>query len=929
MSITRIGTATGTTTCTVPAHQPGDLIVICAERSATSFATLGTGFTSLLTKAGTSVSMTIGYRWATATNDASGTWTNALALTCVVLRPSSGNVLGVGASATHAQTTNTINYPALTLSDGYSSNTWVLGFAVCSNVTNTIVTAPSGMTNEALETAAAAQCAYHDTNGGVTSWASTNATTTGTPGNSVSATVEINLMPGTPQPTQVVQHVGGGSMPPTSASGPGNAFKIPINATLSGNCLVIGFSYDNGLTVSSVSDNVNGTWSGPVSGSHANAGTGNEDSTVYVFPNSAAGATLITVTFSASSNGFQYAFTEFWGIDASPSAGATSVAFAAGPTAAAGSFTPTNNNATGGNLIWMYAAQSTTASTQVCTNIRAGQNMTLLDADIGWTSVSDTFYHASASYVQTAYVAINPTLTFIGSPDQFNACAIALKINAAAGTPRPSSGVYLVRICHFTTTSFPAKAANAIYTLQAPVYGNLRVLACDDPNVSTTTVIHDNEGGTWTVRGGAGIGAGIWDRVNTSANSDLCITIQGGGADNRLSWRIYDFINMATAPFDNAAAVNESAASPTYTSGYFPTPTTGNGVVLMNVGLGQGGIANVIAPTGAQWLLCTYTGETDFDVIEDADLSAYYIYSSNAAQTWKWTIPSTTSTSGGYAIYAAASASVHLQTLGWTTISTLELTKAVAATQVITTLSTLLTQKAIVKYAAYVTISGLILVKTVGKYTAVSTISALSVTRVATHLQALGWTTISTLGLMKAVGTTRTFTTASIFSVQKAIAKRVTVATLSNLTLVKAASKYINVATISALTLIKSLGKAVTFSTLSSILTIKSVGKKVSGVTVSLVSAVGQYISHGGTIYPQVVTIASVSTLKLVKSVGKFASISTSSTVIGIRSVGKFVVISANSIALVYCHIIDGVYAFYRKSSSSLGTRSGTRQKNK
>ncbi len=284
--------------------------------------------------------------------------------------------------------------------------------------------------------------------------------------------------------------------------------------------------------------------------------------------------------------------------------------------------------------------------------------MTLLDADIGWTSVSDTFYHASASYVQTAYVAINPTLTFIGSPDQFNACTIALKINAAAGTPRPSSGVYLVRICHFTTTSFPAKAANAIYTLQAPVYGNLRVLACDDPNLSSTTVIHDNEGGTWTVRGGAGSGAGIWDRVNTSANSDLCITIQGGGADNRLSWRIYDFINMAAAPFDNAATVYESAASPTYTSGYFPTPTTGKGVVLMNVGLGQGGIANVTAPTGAQWLLCTYTGETDFDVIEDADLSAYYIYSSNAAQTWTWTIPSATSTSGGYAIYAQASASV-------------------------------------------------------------------------------------------------------------------------------------------------------------------------------------------------------------------------------------------------------------------------------
>ena len=53
----------------------------------------------------------------------------------------------------------------------------------------------------------------------------------------------------------------------------------------------------------------------------------------------------------------------------------------------------------------------------------------LLDADIGWTEVGKTFYHASASYVQATSAAINPNIFFTNSVDQYNCCAIALKIN--------------------------------------------------------------------------------------------------------------------------------------------------------------------------------------------------------------------------------------------------------------------------------------------------------------------------------------------------------------------------------------------------------------------------------------------------------------------------------------------------------------------
>src|ERR1700722_18738703 len=145
MAITLVGTSTGTNTATPVAHQAGDLIIIAAFRNTTGTPALPTGYVSVLTKTGTTSSLRIGYRIAVATNDAGGTWTNATATVCHVYRPSSGNTLGIGASASASATTNTINYPALTLVDSSSSNSWILGFVGNSTTTNTIATAPSGM----------------------------------------------------------------------------------------------------------------------------------------------------------------------------------------------------------------------------------------------------------------------------------------------------------------------------------------------------------------------------------------------------------------------------------------------------------------------------------------------------------------------------------------------------------------------------------------------------------------------------------------------------------------------------------------------------------------------------------------------------------------------------------------------------------------
>ena len=81
-----------------------------------------------------------------------------------------------------------------------------------------------------------------------------------------------------------------------------------------------------------------------------------------------------------------------------------------------------------------------------------------------------------------------------------------------------------------------------------------------------------------------------------------------------------------------------------------PTPAITTGLMIANIGLGQGPGLAVTAPANAVWDLCTYTGEVDLDLIENADITAHARFTSSGAQTWTFTITNQTSnsTSGGF-----------------------------------------------------------------------------------------------------------------------------------------------------------------------------------------------------------------------------------------------------------------------------------------
>ena len=191
MAISYVSSGTGTNSiASMPSHQAGDLLIFFAYRDgSTTNPTLPAGFTSITAPDGTSSSTTVGYKIAASGSETSGTWTNATSLICHVYRSSTGSVFP-GAVATNTGSSTTVNYPALTLNNTGGSS-WVLGFAGCNQSDMSLETAPSLMTNRSTVSDATDEAAGADTNGGVTSWSSTNVSVGGTSGPWTTAVIEI------------------------------------------------------------------------------------------------------------------------------------------------------------------------------------------------------------------------------------------------------------------------------------------------------------------------------------------------------------------------------------------------------------------------------------------------------------------------------------------------------------------------------------------------------------------------------------------------------------------------------------------------------------------------------------------------------------------------------------------------------------------
>jgi hypothetical protein len=447
---------------------------------------------------------------------------------------------------------------------------------------------------------------------------------------STSTNIAITITSGSSVPT-LIQHVAS-STNPVGNGIPGNNFKVPLQLTLAGDCLVLGLSYPHGRTAA-ITDNKSEVW--PAAAVAADAGSGNQVAAVYVMPNIAAGVNQLTVSFGAAVQPFAYRLSEFNNCAASsPVNGTRAVAdIRATPTIDPGSFTPTtNNNAGGGNIIWTYVSLATGYSSGRVTTWSSGPNFTPLDEDIAWGVQG--FPQASQWYVQAIQAAVDPAMTSTGdTSDAFNSVSVALAVATGGGTP--ATGIYVEKILHFTGGS------GTTWKLQTPTTGNLRVLT--SAGNSNLTGITNSDGGCAWVHEPTGATTELWYAANCAADPSLVLTLNAPSING--SVRFYDVQNASSSFDTSASVVPTSCSAPIVNNQPVLTPTTPNGLTIARMSLGQGpglGLASG-APTGALFVLTTYTGETDFDLMENADAEAIFYNPNTSTENWNWTITNSTS----------------------------------------------------------------------------------------------------------------------------------------------------------------------------------------------------------------------------------------------------------------------------------------------
>jgi hypothetical protein len=444
----------------------------------------------------------------------------------------------------------------------------------------------------------------------------------------------------------LIQHVAS-SANPVGLGISGRNYKIPLpNPVLAGDALVLGVTYPHGQTMT-ISDTLSQTW--PAASITEDGGTGNYVTQIYVLCGSAAGSETITVGSTASGLPFEYTVSEFNNVATAScvdgTVGGTNLAPSGSAVINPGSFTPTtNNNASGGHIIWNYNAISSSANGNPSLWV-AATNFTLLDGDIAWIN-RQGFPHASQWQIQTTNASVTPSITSTGdTTDRYNSASVALLVANAGGTM--PAGIHINKIIHET---WVALSSGATLTLQLPTTGNLRVLTTPAGlNNIDITSITDSDGSTWILEQTGGDSPEIWYAANRPANPSLTVAIHTSGASPTNSMRYYDVQGAATAPFDVAAGTNLTACSSVTTLDDQPTitPTGTNELVIATMGIGDGpgsGLASG-APSGAVWDLTTYTGESDNDLMENADAQGHLYNTTTSAENWNWSITSNSNNS--------------------------------------------------------------------------------------------------------------------------------------------------------------------------------------------------------------------------------------------------------------------------------------------
>jgi len=447
----------------------------------------------------------------------------------------------------------------------------------------------------------------------------------------------------------LVQHATWGVNGGSSETG-GNTFRFSLpNASLSGNCLVFALNYHYSATRKiTITDNKGNSW--PSTPSVSVTDSGNVETTsLWVLPNATTGTQVITVVFDASILGVQGELSELYNIAVSaPVDGTTSNNGSTSPTITAGSFTPGNNNANGGNLIYNFSASINSnglGPSAVPTGMTAGSGFTLLATDYNLAVQVQT-------NLQTTSAAINPTITVSGiDGNTFNSVALALKIDTTKGTI-PGSGI---RIVHEAVVREDTAGETSPYTFGFPSSGNLLVGMLDvTAQGNAWSATSDSKSNTWkqVATSANNVGQATY-AANATTDPTLMITVTWVGITANAEWHFYDITGAATSPFDKEADMSANTTIGTITGAPSITPSTANGLVLDTLTLGIGPADSISTPGGI-FDNVPYTGELDNGTVNCGDAWQHVYNAATSAISFAWHLTKQTSWAATAVAFKAA-----------------------------------------------------------------------------------------------------------------------------------------------------------------------------------------------------------------------------------------------------------------------------------
>ena len=426
----------------------------------------------------------------------------------------------------------------------------------------------------------------------------------------------------------------------------GNDFIINLaTPTLANNALILALTNAYSPTRSIlVSDDKSNTWT---VGPHLDFVANDETTTIFYALGVAAGTQKITIHFDTSIYDVHATVSEWTNIATAAAANGSSGASDVASPVSAGSFTPGNNDANGGNLIYQHAIAIPGSGalgnlTSTVSAVTPGAGFKLASANRQLASISQYM-------IQTTAAPINPTLTVAqgSGTDHFNTIAIAFKV-ASAGTA-PSSGIRIQNMQH----TFHPWAGTS--TVNLPSSGNLLALTAPvNTGQDAITSVSDSKGNAWTKLAGESLDSPqVWYAVNATPGNDL--TISFNVANNTgivvIAW---DIAGASAAPFDKftEATGEQVTAGDDITNASVITPSTAHGLVIGLVNEFTGPPTSMI---GAGYVAdhVYYTGQTDASMIDMGDGTAHIYNSDTSPLSFGWHQTNHPPTTGWFAIAVA------------------------------------------------------------------------------------------------------------------------------------------------------------------------------------------------------------------------------------------------------------------------------------